>query len=61
MPDAGVAEERVPRTRRMQPPRRLALLEEASAIAGASQAHRIVRQVNEARAELSDQHTHRPA
>jgi len=39
----------------------LALLDEASEIAEASQAHRIVRQVNEARAELPDQHTHRPA
>ena len=39
----------------------LALLDEASAIAEASQAHRILQQVNEARAELSDQHTHRPA
>jgi hypothetical protein len=39
----------------------LALLDEASAIAEASQAHRILRQVNEARAEISDQHTHRPA
>ena len=38
----------------------LALLDEASAIAEASQAHRILRHVNEARAELSDQHTHRP-
>lgn len=39
----------------------LALLDEARAIAGASQAHRTLRQVNEARAELSDQRTHRPA
>jgi hypothetical protein len=39
----------------------LALLDEASAIAEASQAHRILQQINEARAELSDQHTHRPA
>lgn len=39
----------------------LALLDEASAIAGASQAHRILRQVSQARAELSDQHTRRPA
>lgn len=39
----------------------LALLDEASAIAEASQAARIVRQVNEARAEISDRHTHRPA
>lgn len=39
----------------------LALLDEASAIAGASQAHRILAQVNEARAELSDQHIPRPA
>jgi hypothetical protein len=39
----------------------LALLDEASAIAGASQAHRILQQVNEARAQLSDQRTHRPA
>jgi hypothetical protein len=38
----------------------LALLDEAGAIAEASQAHRILRQVNEARAELSDQPTHRP-
>jgi len=38
----------------------LALLDEASAIAGASQAHRILRQVSQARAELSDQHTRRP-
>ena len=39
----------------------LALLDEADAIAGASQAHRILQQVNEARAELSDQHARRPA
>lgn len=39
----------------------LALLDEAGAIAEASQARRILQQVNEARAELSDQHTHRPA
>jgi tetratricopeptide (TPR) repeat protein len=39
----------------------LALLDEASAIAMASQAHRILQQVNEARAELSDQRTDRPA
>jgi hypothetical protein len=39
----------------------LALLDEASAIAEASQAHRILQQVNQARAELSDQHTDRPA
>ena len=39
----------------------LALLDEASAIAGASQAHRILRQVSQARAELSDQHTRPPA
>jgi tetratricopeptide (TPR) repeat protein len=39
----------------------LALLDEAGAIAGASQAHRILEQVNEARAELSDQHIPRPA
>jgi tetratricopeptide (TPR) repeat protein len=39
----------------------LALLDEASAIAEASQAHRILRQVSEARAELSDPHTPRPA
>jgi tetratricopeptide (TPR) repeat protein len=39
----------------------LALLDEAGAIAEASQAHRILRQVSEARAELSDPHTPRPA
>jgi tetratricopeptide (TPR) repeat protein len=39
----------------------LELLDEASRIAQASQAHRILQQVSEARAELSDQHTHRPA
>jgi tetratricopeptide (TPR) repeat protein len=39
----------------------LALLDEASAMARASQAHRIVQQASQARAELSDQHTHRPA
>jgi len=39
----------------------LALLDEASAIATTSQAHRILQQVNEARAQLSVQHTHRPA
>jgi hypothetical protein len=39
----------------------LALLDEAGAMAGASQAHRIVRQVDEARQELSGQHTRRPA
>ncbi len=39
----------------------LALLDEAGAIAEASQADRILRQVNEARAELSEQPTHRPA
>ncbi len=39
----------------------LALLDEASAIAVASEAHRIFQQVNEARAELSDQHTRGPA
>jgi tetratricopeptide (TPR) repeat protein len=39
----------------------LALLDEADAIARASQAHRIVQQVSEARAELSDKHAHRPA
>jgi hypothetical protein len=38
-----------------------ALLDEASAIAEASQAHRILQQVNQARAELSDQHSDRPA
>jgi hypothetical protein len=38
-----------------------ALLDEASAIAEASQAHRILRQVTQARAELSDQHTRRPS
>jgi len=38
----------------------LALLDEASAIAGANKAQRILRQVDEARAELSDQHSHRP-
>jgi tetratricopeptide (TPR) repeat protein len=39
----------------------LALLAEAGAIAQASQAYRIVAQVDEARAELSGQHTHGPA
>jgi hypothetical protein len=39
----------------------LALLDEAEAVARASQAHRILQQVSEARAELSDQHPHRPA
>ena len=39
----------------------LALLDEAGAIAGAGQAHRILQQVNEARAELSDQRAHRSA
>jgi tetratricopeptide (TPR) repeat protein len=39
----------------------LALLDEAGAIARASQAHRILQQVNEARAALSDQRAHRPA
>jgi tetratricopeptide (TPR) repeat protein len=39
----------------------LALLDEAGAIAGASQAHRILQQVNEARAQLSDQRARRPA
>ena len=39
----------------------LAQLDEASAIAEASQAHRILRQVSEARAELSGQHPRRPA
>jgi tetratricopeptide (TPR) repeat protein len=38
----------------------LALLEEAGAIAEASQAHRILQQINEARAQLSDQRTRRP-
>ena len=38
-----------------------ALLDEACAIAEASQAHRILRQVSQAHAELSDQHTRRPA
>jgi hypothetical protein len=39
----------------------LALLDEAAAIAEASQAHRVLEQVNEARAELSDKRTDRPA
>jgi MalT-like TPR region len=39
----------------------LALLDETEAVARASQAHRILQQVSEARAELSDQHPHRPA
>jgi tetratricopeptide repeat protein len=39
----------------------LALLDEADAIARASQAHRILQQIAEARAELLDQHAHRPA
>jgi hypothetical protein len=39
----------------------LALLDEAGAIASSSQAHRILQQVNEARAELSDQHARGPA
>jgi tetratricopeptide (TPR) repeat protein len=38
-----------------------ALLDEASAIAQASQAHRILQQAIEARAELSDQHARPPA
>jgi hypothetical protein len=39
----------------------LALLDEGSAIARTSQAHRILQQINEARAELSDHHAHEPA
>jgi tetratricopeptide (TPR) repeat protein len=39
----------------------LALLDEAAAIAGPSQAQRILQQVNEARAELSGQHAGGPA
>ena len=39
----------------------LAVLDEAGAIARSSQAHRILQQVNEARAELSDQHARGPA
>jgi tetratricopeptide (TPR) repeat protein len=39
----------------------LALLDEGSAIARTSEAHRILEQLNEARAELSDQRTDRPA
>ncbi|HEX6528061.1 MAG TPA: tetratricopeptide repeat protein [Streptosporangiaceae bacterium] len=39
----------------------LALLDEASAIAEASNAHRILLQVSQARAELPDQHGHQPA
>lgn len=39
----------------------LALLDEAGAIATAAGAERILRQVNEARAELPDQQGHRPA
>lgn len=39
----------------------LALLDEASAIAEASKAQRILRQVDEARARLPDQHGQRPA
>lgn len=38
----------------------LALLDEAGAIAQASQASRILQQVDEARTELSGQHTHEP-
>jgi hypothetical protein len=38
-----------------------ALLDQASAIAAASHAHRILQQVNQARAETPDQHTHRTA
>jgi hypothetical protein len=38
-----------------------ALLDEADAIARAGQAHRILQQVSEARAELSDQLPRRPA
>jgi hypothetical protein len=38
----------------------LALLDEASAIARSSQAHRILQQVSEARAELSGQHAQPP-
>jgi tetratricopeptide (TPR) repeat protein len=39
----------------------LALLDEASEIAHTSQAHRILQQINEARAVLSDQHSRRPS
>jgi len=39
----------------------LTLLDEASTIAKTCHAHRILAHVNEARAELSDQHTHPPA
>jgi len=39
----------------------LALLDEASAVAGTCHAHRILAQANEARAELSDLRTHPPA
>ncbi|HEX6526184.1 MAG TPA: tetratricopeptide repeat protein [Streptosporangiaceae bacterium] len=39
----------------------LALLDQAGEIAMTSQAHRILQQVNQARAELSDQRTHRQA
>jgi tetratricopeptide (TPR) repeat protein len=39
----------------------LALLDEAGTIARASQAHRILQQVSEARAQLSDQQAHPPA
>jgi Tetratricopeptide repeat len=39
----------------------LELLDEASAIARASRAHRILQQVNDARADLSDQHADPPA
>ncbi len=38
----------------------LALLDEASAIAEASKAHRILQQVNQARTELPGQHRHQP-
>jgi hypothetical protein len=38
----------------------IALLDEARAIADDSKAQRIKEQVNEARAELLDQHSHRP-
>jgi hypothetical protein len=39
----------------------LALLDEAAAIARASQAHRILQQGSEARTDVSDQHSRRPA
>jgi ATP/maltotriose-dependent transcriptional regulator MalT len=39
----------------------LALLDEATAISRASQAHRILQQASEARAELSGQHAQPPA